>query len=148
MVQLAAVCDADEPALRTYSESTLRSIHKNDLIAFGENFCGIKFPEGAKQDAVVQRVHAHIALKGRGSEHVAHLVAQAQQKSKLKKEEKKTKKALSDADARLATANRNREVARRALEAATAAVERETQSVAAARAAYESAQNNTRNFSA
>ncbi|CAN0330746.1 unnamed protein product, partial [Ectocarpus sp. 8 AP-2014] len=76
MAQRAGVCDADEPALRTYSESTLRSIHKDDLIAFGENFCGIKFPEGAKQDAIVQLVRAHIARKGRGTEHVGHLVAQ------------------------------------------------------------------------
>lgn len=72
------MCDADEPVPRTYSETTIRSIDKVDLIAFRENFCGIKFPEGAtcKKESVVQRLHAHIALKGRGSEHVGHLVAQ------------------------------------------------------------------------
>ncbi|CAM9788365.1 unnamed protein product [Ectocarpus fasciculatus] len=147
MAQLHGVCDADEPVLPTYSETTLRKIDKADLIAFGENFCGIKFPENKLKEPVVQRLHAHVALNGRGSQHVGNLVAQSQKKSKLRSEEKKAKAALRDADARLATANRNREVARRALATATTAVEREAQSVAAARTAYESAQNNTRNFS-
>ena len=65
----------------------------------------------------------------------------------MKSEEKHAKDVFDEAKRRLDTANMNRNAAHQAFQAAASVVVRETQAVAEAEAAYDSAQRNTQNFS-